>query len=57
MNEKLPTSDCPKCKPLVNLLLDRIRQLEAELEQSGSRMKNHRRLLLSQLEELDKLAS
>lgn len=57
MNEKLPTPDCPKCKPLVNLLLDRIRQLEAELEQSGSRMKNHRRLLLSQLEELDKLAS
>lgn len=57
MNETLPTCDCPNCKPLVNLLLNRIRELEAEIEQSGSTMTNHRRLLLSQLEQLDKLAS
>ncbi|MBT6724123.1 MAG: hypothetical protein ACJZ8Y_17690 [Pirellulaceae bacterium] len=57
MNEILPTCECPKCKPLVNLMLDRIRQLETELEQAASTMQNHRRLLLSQLEQLDKLAS
>ena len=57
MSDAIPTCDCPKCQPLVNLLLERIRELEAELTQSGSSMTNHRRLLLNQLEQLNKIAS
>ena len=57
MSDAIPACDCPKCQPLVNLLLERIRELETELAQSGSSMTNHRRLLLSQLERLNKLAS
>lgn len=57
MSDAIPACDCPKCQPLVNLLLERIRELETELAQSGSSMTNHRRLLLNKLEQLNKIAS
>jgi|TARA_B100000700_G_scaffold50762_1_gene53972 hypothetical protein len=57
MNDTLPTCDCDKCQAVVELLMARIKELETQLAQHGNSMANHRRLLLNQLDELDKLAS
>ena len=57
MNETLPTCECPKCQAVITMLMARIRELEASLEQHDSTMTNHRRVLLNQLSELNRLAS
>ena len=56
MNET-PTCECPKCQAVITMLMTRIRELEASLEQHDSTMTNHRRVLLNQLSELNRLAS
>ncbi|MCH2599429.1 MAG: hypothetical protein MKZ94_08420 [Pirellulales bacterium] len=57
MNETLPTCEYPKCQAVITMLMARIRELEASLEQHDSTMTNHRRVLLNQLSELNRLAS
>ena len=57
MNETLPTCECPECQAVITMLMARIRELEASLEQHDSTMTNHRRVLLNQLSELNRLAS
>ena len=57
MNDTLPTYDCSKCKAVIELLTARVKELETMLASNGNSMAIHRRLLLDQLKELDKLAS
>ena len=57
MNDTLPTCDCNKCQAVIELLTARVKELETLLASNGTSMAIHRRLLLDQLKELDKLAS
>jgi len=57
MNDTLPTCDCSKCRGVIELLTSRVKELETLIASNGNSMAIHRRLLLDQLKELDKLAS
>lgn len=57
MNDTLPTCDCNECQAVIELLTARVKELETLLVSNGTSMAIHRRLLLDQLKELDKLAS